>query len=97
MGCCCSNADAKTVGAAEKYKTQKGFLILGGGCKNCHALMQNTIDALAEMNREENVELVTDFSVIATFGIMSTPALVHDGKVVSYGKVLTKEQIKKFI
>ena len=48
MGCCCSNADAKTVGAAEKYKAQKGFLILGGGCKNCHALMQNTIDALAE-------------------------------------------------
>lgn len=46
------------------------------------------------MGREENVEMVTDFSVIAAFGVMSTPALVHDGKVVSYGKVLTKEQIK---
>ena len=36
---------------------------------------------------------VTDFSQIAAYGIMSTPALVIDGKVVSYGRVLKKQEV----
>jgi len=72
-----------------------GIKVLGGGCKNCHTLMQNAIDALAELNRTDNVELVTDFSVIALYGVMSTPALVVNSKVVSVGKVLSKDEEKK--
>lgn len=40
---------------------------------------------------------MTDFAQIAAYGVMSTPALVVDGKVVSYGKVLKKDEAKDFI
>ena len=39
------------------------------------------------------MDLITDFSVIAAYGVMSTPALVVDGKVVSYGKVLKRDEV----
>ena len=40
---------------------------------------------------------VTDFAQIAAYGVMTTPALVVAGKVVSYGKVLSKDQVKALI
>ena len=42
---------------------------------------------------DTTIEHVTDFSKIASYGVMSTPALVVDGKVVSYGKVLKTEEV----
>uniref|UniRef100_UPI00289F24E0 thioredoxin family protein n=1 Tax=Lachnoclostridium sp. TaxID=2028282 RepID=UPI00289F24E0 len=44
-----------------------------------------------------SIEHVTDFTQIAAYGVMSTPALVIDGKVVSYGKVLKEEEAIKII
>ena len=58
--------------------------MLGGGCAKCHELEENTKAALASLGLAEDVQLITDFSVIATYGVMSTPALVVDEKVVSY-------------
>ena len=46
---------------------------------------------------DEDVEHVTDFARIAQYGVMSTPALVIDGKVVSYGKVLKTDEIVKIL
>ena len=43
------------------------------------------------------IDHVTDFTQIAAYGVMTTPALVVDGKVVSYGKVLSKEEVKTLI
>ena len=43
------------------------------------------------------IDHVTDFSQIAAYGVMSTPALVVDGKVVAYGKVLSKDEAKAAI
>ncbi len=43
------------------------------------------------------IDHVTDFTQIAAYGVMTTPALVVDGKVVSYGKVLKKEEAKAII
>ena len=40
---------------------------------------------------------MTDFTQIAAYGVMSTPALVVDGKVVSFGKVLKKEEVAKIL
>ena len=40
---------------------------------------------------------VTDFAQIAAYGVMTTPALVVDGNVVSHGKVLSKDQVKALI
>lgn len=71
--------------------------ILGTGCKNCIALGENTKTALAELNREAEIEKITDFAEIAKYGVMSLPALVIDEKVVSFGKVLKPKEVAKII
>ncbi|NME35949.1 MULTISPECIES: thioredoxin family protein [Fusobacterium] len=84
--CECKNSDKKVL-----------VKILGSGCKNCNTLEENTLEALKELGFEFQLEHVRDFSEIAKYGIMSTPGLWVDGKIVSYGKVLSKEQIKNLI
>jgi small redox-active disulfide protein 2 len=71
--------------------------ILGSGCSNCKKLEQNTQKAIAEMGIEANVEKVEDFKAIMAYGVMKTPALVVDEQVKSMGKVLTVEEIKKYL
>ena len=71
--------------------------ILGSGCANCVTLAENTKKALAEVGAEAEIEKVTDFAEIAKYGVMSTPGLVIDEKVVSYGKVLKPQDIAKII
>ncbi|HBL36446.1 MAG TPA: thioredoxin family protein [Firmicutes bacterium] len=71
--------------------------ILGSGCKNCITLTENTKLALAEMGLRANIEKITDLAAITGYGVMSTPALVIDEKVVSYGKVLKPKEIVKII
>ncbi len=71
--------------------------ILGSGCKNCVTLADNTKAALVELGAEAEIEKVTDFAEIAKYGVMSTPGLVIDEKVVSYGKVLKPHDIVKII
>ncbi len=67
--------------------------ILGSGCKSCVALADNTKAALKEMGIEAEVIKVTDFKDIMAYGVMSTPALVIDEKVVSVGKSLKIKEI----
>ena len=85
----CAPADAQEPEAAVK--------ILGSGCDKCNALEAATVEALRELGRDTTVEHVRDFAKIAAFGVMQTPALVVDGKVVSYGRVLGKEDVKKLL
>ena len=54
-------------------------------------------EALAELGMTDEVEHVTDFASIAAYGVMSTPALVVDGKVVSCGKALNKDDAHDLI
>lgn len=78
--------------AAESHGSS-GIKILGSGCAKCNQLEAATKKALAQLGLSEEVEHVTEFSEIAAYGVMSTPALVIDGQVVSYGKVLRTEEI----
>ena len=71
--------------------------ILGPGCKNCHTLEKNTLEAVNELGLDVKLTHVTDFAEIATYGIMSTPGLCVDVKVVYYGKVLSKDEIKELL
>jgi len=71
--------------------------ILGTGCKNCTTLEENTKAAIKQMGVEATVEKITDFAEIAAYGIMSTPGLVANGKVVSFGKVLKPNDIIKIL
>ena len=71
--------------------------ILGSGCKKCNALEAATIEALEQLGMPAEVDHVTDFAQIVSYGVMSTPALVINNKVVSYGKVLKPSEAKVLI
>ncbi|MEI6579237.1 MAG: thioredoxin family protein [Eubacteriales bacterium] len=71
--------------------------ILGSGCKSCVTLAENTKEALASLKIDAEIVKVTDFAEIAGYGVMTTPALVIDEKVVSIGKVLKTKEIVKII
>lgn len=71
--------------------------VLGPGCKNCVTLEANTKAAIDALGMEAEFEKVTDYAQIAKYGIMSTPGLVIDGKVVSFGKVLKTDAIIELI
>ena len=71
--------------------------VLGSGCPNCKVLEANTKKALEELKIKANVEKVTDIAKIMEYGVMFTPALVVNEKVVSYGRVLSPDEIKKLL
>lgn len=93
---CCSE-DFVNLSKIETAKTDKGGKVLGSGCAKCHALEEAACAALKELGMDTTIDHVTDFAQIAAYGVMSTPALVVDGKVVSYGKVLSKDEAKMLI
>jgi small redox-active disulfide protein 2 len=61
--------------------------ILGSGCANCKRLEANTNQALADLGIQATVEKVTDFGDIASYGVMRTPGLVVDERVLVSGRV----------
>lgn len=67
--------------------------ILGSGCKKCIALVENAKIAAQAEGIEAGIEKVTDVIDIARYGIMSTPGLVVDEKVISSGRVLSVSEI----
>lgn len=71
--------------------------VLGSGCKKCNDLEKATVTALEQLGMDSAVEHVTDFAQIGSYGVMNTPALVVDGKVVSSGKLLTVEEIVEIL
>ena len=71
--------------------------ILGTGCPKCKQLEANTRKALEETGKNAEIVKVTDINKIVEYGVMSTPAIVVDGKVKSYGKVADAEDIKKWL
>jgi small redox-active disulfide protein 2 len=71
--------------------------ILGVGCPKCKQLTANAEAAVKELNIQAEIAKVTDIGKITEYGVMMTPALAVDGTVVSAGKVLNKDEIKKLI
>lgn len=71
--------------------------VLGSGCANCQKLENNVKEALGQLGMAQEVGHVADFVQIAAYGVMSTPALVIDEKVVSYGKVLEVQEAARLL
>jgi small redox-active disulfide protein 2 len=71
--------------------------VLGPGCMNCRTLERRTNDALAQMDTTATVVKVTDLEGISSYGVMRTPGLVIDEKLVWQGGVPTVERIKELI
>jgi len=101
--CCCngpvetSEADQKSGNAGSTGNVLKSVKVLGSGCKSCHALLVSTNEALKEMGVPFEAEYVTDMAAVASYGVMSTPALVVNEKVVSMGKVYSKAEVQKLL
>jgi small redox-active disulfide protein 2 len=62
--------------------------VLGPGCSNCQKLEGNAREAVAQAGVEAEIRHVTDYAEIAQRGVMNTPGLVIDGRVVSVGRVV---------
>ena len=72
----------------------KTIKILGTGCAKCKQTEAVVRETLAEISVSANIEKVEDIEKIMEYDVMSTPALVVDGRVMIRGKVPTKEEIK---
>lgn len=98
-GCCCGGqCNKETMSQAEAAKTTGASIkVLGSGCAKCNQLEAATFQALTELDMDTTIDHITDFSQIAAYGVMTTPALIVDGKVVSYGKVLKKDEVIKIL
>lgn len=71
--------------------------VLGSGCKKCQQLEANAKTAIATLGIDAELSHITDMIEIARRGVMSTPALVVNEKVVSKGQVLSPEQIQSLL
>ena len=89
--CCCG------CGGAEEEKETRRVKVLGSGCARCNELEAEVKAAMEELGIEPLVGHVTDPARIAAYGVMSTPALVVDEKVVSFGRVLKKDEVKPLL
>lgn len=68
--------------------------ILGTGCPKCKKLEETARKAITELGIEAEIQKVTDLNEIMDYGVMMTPALVINEKVVSTGKLLSVADIK---
>lgn len=90
-GGCCSDSEQN------QETNQSRFIVLGACCKNSSDTFENTKIAVKELGFDEEVQNIGDAVEIAKYGVMQTPALVVDNKVVAYGKLLKVEDVKKLI
>jgi small redox-active disulfide protein 2 len=71
--------------------------VLGTGCSKCKALEKIVINSLAELDINADVSKVEDIMKIIEYGVIRTPALVINGKVVISGYLPDKNEIKNLI
>ena len=71
--------------------------ILGTGCPKCKTLEENAKKAINEKGVKAEVLKVSEIDKIIEYGVMSTPSIVIDGEVKSYGEVCSVEEIKKWL
>lgn len=71
--------------------------VLGPGCANCKTLYRRTQEALEGLHLKASIDKVESYEEIARYGILRTPGLVIDGKVVMSGSVPPVEKIKELV
>ncbi len=75
----------------------KEIKVLGSGCPSCIRLENNVKLALEKSGSKVKITKVTDIAKIMEYGVMSTPALVFDEEVISYGKVNDVNEIVELL
>ncbi|MBF0142559.1 MAG: TM0996/MTH895 family glutaredoxin-like protein [Magnetococcales bacterium] len=75
----------------------KTFKVLGPGCKNCQTTAKLIEEKARALGIEAQVEKVTDLAEILGHGVMSTPGVALDGKVVHAGGVPSESQVEQWL
>jgi len=75
----------------------KNIKVLGSGCRNCEITANVIAQAAKEVSIEIELEKVTDIAEIMAFGVMSTPGVVIDGKVVHSGGIPGPDQVRSWV
>lgn len=73
------------------------ILVLGACCKKSQDTYHNVCEAAKELGIQEEISNIGDNRIIASFGVMQTPALVINKKVLSYGKLISIEEAKSYL
>ncbi len=71
--------------------------VVGPGCPRCQATEKNVFNACAELDLAADIEKVRSISEFAKLGVMMTPAVLVDGKIVVSGKVPTVAELKQLL
>jgi len=71
--------------------------ILGTGCPKCKSLQKATEEAVSELGLDAQITKVEDIMKIMEYGIMRTPGLVIDGKVVLSGRLPSVSELKTIL
>lgn len=98
--CGCSISQAEETSPAQTCACNSDGIaiqVLGTGCASCHALLEHTQEAVRHMGLDANVEYIQDMVRIASYGVMSVPALVVNGMVASTGKVLKSTEVEAIL
>lgn len=75
----------------------KNIKVLGSGCKNCETTAKLISTAAEQAGVEIELEKVTDMAQIMSYGVMSTPGVVVDGKVVHAGGLPGPDQVRSWL
>lgn len=75
----------------------KRIQVLGTGCAKCKALVANAEAAVRAAGIEAEIVKIDQIADIMKMGVMITPALAVDGAVKSAGKVLSPDEIRKYL
>ncbi len=81
----------------KENKTMIDIKIIGSGCPNCIRLEDLCKEVVSENNLEAKVEKITDMTRFVDYGVMITPGLVVNGKVLSQGKIPVKQTLKHWL
>ncbi|MEG0076207.1 thioredoxin family protein [Anaerorhabdus sp.] len=86
--CSCNNTSGNV---------ERKIMVLGACCKKSQTSFENVKQAVKELNLDEEVSNIGDNTMIASYGVMQTPALVINKKVYTYGKLISIEDAKKYL
>ena len=89
----------KYLGKSYEDDTPKGLdvKVLGAGCTQCHQLVQLVMEVLTELDLPAGVDHITDLREIAGYGVMGSPALLINRKVMAVGSVPPRHRIRKWL
>jgi small redox-active disulfide protein 2 len=71
------------------------ILVAGPGCPKCHETEKNVREACLQLNLNADIQHVYDIKEFAKLGVIFTPAVIVDGKIVTSGKLPSVEELKK--